>query len=458
VCPLLAANDAKKNPSSMDFTALIKQLDEIKNRHNVPTYAVVISDNSQILLDEVRGLKESGANQSVSKHAYFRIGSITKNFVALATLVAENNKQLKLSDRVTNYLDDDLFLNPFQKEDPMTIEQLLEHSAGFPDMGRKEFASNDVVTLKQGLERFASSRKVLWSPGQLHSYSNTSYGLAGRVLEIATATDINTWLTKSVFESLDMKTATMNHTDLVKANLVPGYQADGIERIPYWNMIYPSLGAINLQPRDMAKLLQFYLNRGAGIFTEQQVSRLETPKTTLAAKQGLEYGYGLGIYQWYRDGHLFFGHGGDADGYLAHFGYQKEVNLGYFVVINTFNNRAKREMQKAIESFIIESNENLVATATPEVTGENLSYLEGNYFAVSSRFSRKGKSVPLRLKWEHDRLMIKEPNQSWQPLLYLGNGLFRRPFEPAATTAVFLAEGKMWFQGDEGNFIRQDRK
>lgn len=392
----LEAKELRPSSHNIDFAPLVRQLDDIKNKHHIPAYAIVITDDNRLLVDNVRGVTHSGSQKAVSEHAYFRIGSITKNFISLATLMAEKNGKLKLTDKVTDYLGPEQFKNPFRKKHPVTIEQLLEHSAGFADMGRLEFASNDVVSLEQGLSRFAENRSVLWQPGQMHSYSNTSYGLAGRVLEIATKTNINDWLTQAVFKPLGMKTATMGHTELVKANLVPGYQADGVERIPYWNMIYPSLGAINLQPRDMAKLLQFYLKRGAEILTEQQITRLETPVTTLAAEQGLLYGYGLGIYQWYRNGRLFYGHGGDADGYLAHFGYQREINLGYFVVINTFNKQAKQEMQRAIESFLINSASEDTPPETLEIKEQKLASLAGDYFPANTRFGRRSQTKPLR--------------------------------------------------------------
>jgi CubicO group peptidase (beta-lactamase class C family) len=442
-----------KSQSKQEFNRLLQELDEIQSRYNIPAYAVVITSPERVLLDEVRGVSYSRSKKPVSTEAYFRIGSITKTFISLSALVAEKQGKLKLSDKVTDYLGKELFKNPYLENNPVTIEQLLEHSAGFPDMDRREFASNDEVTLEQGLQRFAKNRTTLWQPGQFHSYSNLSFGLAGRVIETATQTNINDWLVKSVFKPLGMESATLQHSKIVSANLVPGYQADGVELIPYWNMVYPSLGAINLQPRDMAKLIQFYLKRGAGYLSEKKIQRQESPQTTLAAKQGLTYGYGLGLYQWYRNGRLFFGHGGDADGYLSHFGYQKEAGKGYFVSINTFNNRAKSAMKKVIEKFIVKNLPETVSSE--EVSGEDLSRLAGEYLPVTSRFKSARARNPLELKWETNKLLIKEPGQSWEALVYSGNGLFRRTYETNATTAIFSFEGTIWLQGDEGNLIKR---
>ncbi len=450
-------NNTANKTSNTHFNNLLKQLDAIQKQHKVPAYAVIITSPKHILLDQVRGVSYAGSTTPVSQNAYFRIGSITKTFVSLATLAAQKQGKLKLTNKAKRYLDGKTYTNAHAQKHPVTIEQLLEHTGGFTDMGRKEFASNDVVTLTQGLKRFASARQVKWQPGQLHSYSNTGYGLAGRILELATNSTINDWLTRTVFKPLAMNSATMEYNKTVKTHLIPGYQADGITPIPYWNMIYPSLGAINLQPRDMAKLLQLYLSINAktaiGGFDEQQIRRQETPKTTLAAKQGLNYGYGLGLYQWYSHKQLFYGHGGDADGYLAQSGYQKTAKLGYFVVINSFNKRAKRAMQRAIEGFIADKlpPQNMI----PAAAKVDLSALAGAYYTAANRFGSRSEQPALWLKYSNNQLYISQSIDDWDPLVHTGNGLFRRTFEPAPTTAIFVDNGQYWFQGDEGNFIKR---
>jgi CubicO group peptidase (beta-lactamase class C family) len=72
-----------------DFDKLLQQLDAIRKQHNIPAYAIVVSSDKKIILDEVRGVSQAGSVKAVSRQAYFRIGSITKTFVALGALVAQ---------------------------------------------------------------------------------------------------------------------------------------------------------------------------------------------------------------------------------------------------------------------------------------------------------------------------------------------------------------------------------
>ncbi|MDZ7768792.1 MAG: hypothetical protein U5K38_06830 [Woeseiaceae bacterium] len=85
----------------------------------------------------------------------------------------------------------------------------------------------------------------------------------------------------------------------------------------------------------MASLLQMFLNRGHhggdAFLAPALIERMEAPQTTLAAGAGLRFGYGLSLVSFLHDGHVFHGHGGDADGYLSRFAYQKQAGLAYFV-------------------------------------------------------------------------------------------------------------------------------
>lgn len=453
----LLANSALLDATADEYQALLARLDNIQAQHKIPAYALVITSQQQTLLDEVRGIASSGGVTPVSPEAYFRIGSITKVFIGLAALQAQNQMKLDLNDSIEKHLSGQGYSLPkFQQQYP-NVRQLLEHTAGLQDMSRIEFDSNQPLTLHQALRVNSMRHQLAWLPGYAYSYSNTGYGYVGRVIEMTTKQNINDWLTQSVFRPLSMDSATMELTQEVSKGLVPGYQKDGVEPIPYWHMVYSSLGAINLQPRDMAKLIRFYLGKSVPGIPAKLIRQQQSPKTSLAARYGLTYGYGAGLYQWFRHGHLFYGHGGDADGYLSHFGYQKQAGKGYFLVINTFNGTAKNTMRKVVEEFLVRDlpvvSEKGGARKGPFKT-QNHEDLSGDYLRLTSRFGKVKTQQPLQLKWKNQRLLIREPGEEWDELVQVSDNLFRRSYESQATTAIVEFNGKVWLQGDEGNWVR----
>jgi hypothetical protein len=83
---------------------------------------------------------------------------------------------------------------------------------------------------------------------------------------------------------------------------------------------------------------------------------------------------------------------------------------------------------------------------------ENLRRLTGEYQSVTRRF---GPPTPrsLSVRFEGGRLYLLR-GQRRDHLIPLGPSIFRRPFEPLATTAFVSVDGKLFLQGPFGNYQR----
>ncbi len=432
---------------------LIQKLDAIREDNNVAAYSLVIVSADEVLHSGHHGTRSLSNDTPIGQEAYFRLGSITKSFVGLSAAIAEERGLIDLNTPITTIIGKNYFRNSYST--PVTLAQLLEHTAGFPDMtSGKEFNYNEPVDDETGLKLFAAQRQVQWQPGLYSSYSNSGYGLAGLTLTKALERDIESWLKESLFKPLNMNSATLQKSAKVAAHLVPGFNRDGRTPIPYWHTIFPSFGAMNIQPREMANFLQMLLQHGhfngKQIIAKRVIERFETPKTPLSAQMGIRYGYGLGIYSWLRNGHLFHGHGGDADGYLARYAYQRDAEMGYFIVINAFQNSTLRSMQRAIEDWMISELE--PATPDKEMALDNLERYEGNYQAITQRFGR-GQST-LKLFVRDNQLFSQLPNQRAYRLVPVGPNQFRYPNETLPTLTIVDTDQGMVFSGDDGNFLR----
>jgi hypothetical protein len=184
------------------------------------------------------------------------------------------------------------------------------------------------------------------------------------------------------------------------------------------------------------------------------ISRMEAPATTLAARSGLSYGYGLGNYPWHREGHVFHGHGGDGDGYLAHFGYSPAAGLGYFVVITAFSHTHLRRLRILIEQAIAAT---LPTPQPPAVASGDFSHLTGRYIEATQRFPRPADrpAAILELFRRDGRLFTQIGKGPERELVPVTPRHFRRPDETVATiAAVDDGRGNIILQGDLGNYRR----
>lgn len=466
--PLLAAaiaigafaGQGHTSPSVDALTALETRLEGIRRDEGVAAFGFAITDRRQTLVARNRGWADLETRRPVTASTRFRVGSITKTFTGVGLLTLVESGKVDLDARVTNYLEPPPFENPYRDQTPVRVAHLMEHTAGFSDISREEFAFNEPLTpLAEVLARFRANHRTRWKPGLHSSYTNLGPGIAGRVMEVAAGESFESYMTAQVLEPLGMASSTWHLDAETAAALATGYNTDGTTRIPYWHMAYRPFGALNTTPADMARFIRMLLNGGRSgntrLLEAASIQRLQTPGTTLAARAGVRYGYGLGSYQWFRSGIKFHGHGGDGDGYLAHYGYAPQAGLGYFVVITAFKGKSLRRMRRALEQFVVDQ---APAQKTPPAATRagDLSRWMGSYTAVTARFGEPKRTLEIRLSGDGDRLETRRGAAGWKPLIPAGHGRFRRPDQPEATVAIVASsEGDIIYQGDEGNFAKR---
>jgi CubicO group peptidase (beta-lactamase class C family) len=349
--------------------------------------------------------------------------------------------------------------NPWAATRPVRVAHLLEHTAGLMDLTQTEFDHNrPFPDLPSALAFGAEHRHVLWPPGMHRSYSNAGAGLAARALERVTGTTWEAFLMERVLRPLGMDSASVRLDSRTGERLATGYDRDGRTVIPYWHMILPPLGAINATPREMAGLLQMLIARGIyrgeRLLSPGSIRRMETPATTLAARSGLHYGYGLGLDQQLQGGFRLYGHSGDGDGYLSRLAYQPELEVGYFIAINAFNHTALEAMEAAVADRLL-GNHEPPPPPSIELERERLAPLTGVYRAVTRRFGwESDASAALVVDLAEGSLHLRYASGRRLPLVPASGQHFRHPAEPVATMAFVEHDGERYLQGEFGSYRR----
>jgi CubicO group peptidase (beta-lactamase class C family) len=118
-------------------------------------------------------------NQVDTKH---RLGSITKQFTAMAVMQLVEQGKLKLDVPISTYLPD------YNKKngDVITIHHLLTHSSGIPNVTAfPNFFKNisrNFHSPAQLVNLFADST-LQFKPGEKFAYSNSGYMVLGYIIE-----------------------------------------------------------------------------------------------------------------------------------------------------------------------------------------------------------------------------------------------------------------------------------
>ncbi len=432
------------------------QLNEIRQQYQIGALAWALVEADTTVQQGGLGFYSLTKQRPVTAHSVFRVGSLTKLITGLSLHQLAGQGLVELNAPLRQYLPDIPLHNPTAI--PVTLNMLLEHSAGLQDLTRVEFDYPQPLSLGEAFKVAPQARQVQWPPGLHHSYSNAGAGYAGRVLEQVTGQPWDRWVADNLLTPLHMSDSGTEYSDLLQQQLVTGYDTDRTTPIPYWHTLFRPFGALNTSAADFSQLLKLLINRGQYegqlLLSSKQIQRMEQPQSTHAARLGHDYGYGAGIYRWYRNGKLLLGHGGDGDGYLAHFAYNPDSQRGMFVVINAYHYRALQALRAPLEKWVT------APLPAPDIdvlplTTEQLAPLVGRWQAVTSRFTgRKHQPATLTTRVQNGQLSYIEEGRS-TALLAVSERRFRTAEDGGATHLFFVDKGEMYWQSDLGNYRRQ---
>lgn len=132
----------------------------------------------------------------------YRLGSITKQFTAVAILQLVEQGKLKLDDPVSKY-----FEAPASWA-PITIRHLLTHTSGIPSYTSLPGFMNSKVMLSMLPAEIVNLSRDLpleFKPGERHVYNNTGYVFLGHILERVADMKYEDYLRKHVLDPAGMK-------------------------------------------------------------------------------------------------------------------------------------------------------------------------------------------------------------------------------------------------------------
>ncbi len=424
-----------ENQHAKSVEQLKEDIMEILNKYEVPGAGIAMVHKDSIIWAGGLGMADIEGKTAVNGHSVFRVGSITKSFVALGILKLVDEGKLNLDDKLTDIASEIEFDNPWKETAPLRLVHLLEHTSGFDDMHFNEMLSpaGQTLSAKEALAINPNSRKVRWRPGTRASYSNPGYAMAGYILEKYSGQRFEDYLKTVILGPLAMNDASFEKADLNEELLVKGYKTEGQDIVlePYVEILFRWAGSLNASALDIAKFTQFFLNRGQlngqALWAEHLIDRMETVTSTLAAKQGLNLGYGLANISTVKGKHYKNGHDGGINGFISRFRYINEAEVGYVILLNAVSGAATNQISGLITDFLIAEEK---ATDKPfSKTAFDAKSFVGYYKNASPRnqvFAGINSLVSgVRVFQENDTLFAKGFMQDRKALIPVGTNLFR---------------------------------
>lgn len=285
--------------------------------------SVLVARDGEVLLDKGYGLANREWNIPNAGDTKFRIGSVTKQFTAVAVMLLTERGLVDVDAPVKTYLPD-----APAAWDGVTVRNLLTQTSGIPDLTRlPDFgALNTLPTTVEALIGRFRDLPLAFTPGETFAYSNSNYIVLTAVIEKASGQTYAEFVDANLLKPLGMAdTGYDSHAEILPRR-ASGYTPTdgGVVNAAYADMTVPQgAGALYSTTRDLLKWEQALF--GGKVLKPESLTQLTTP---------YRGNYAMGLIVRTADGHRIISHNGGIQGFNTYLGYDADARMTVVVLGN----------------------------------------------------------------------------------------------------------------------------
>lgn len=270
------------------------RLTDRMRKYQVPAVSIAGYTNDGESWYRVHGRTHGKNGSVVHMDTLFQAASISKTVTAIAVQILAAQRGISLDEDVKRYLTSwRIPRNPFSAE-PITLRQLLSHTAGISVEGVK---GEDLESTQSTLQEMLNGAnghlpvEIAGRPGNRFSYSGGGYLILQQFVEDVSGMPFGDYVKRVIFHPLNMSQSRYEDPDPSTAALAHGVQG-ATPRLGWYR--YPQHAAAGLwsTPADLLKLVRSMQNSfhgNGGLLSREQVNQM----LAIDGPQG--YGLGVGV-------------------------------------------------------------------------------------------------------------------------------------------------------------------
>lgn len=258
------------------------------NEKDGPGGVFLISKKGKLIYEKAFGLANVELNVELQPNNVFQIGSMTKQFTAIAILLLEQEGKLNTSDYISKYIPD------YPNGNIISIHHLLTHTSGIKDFtktkGLSEIAQKE-MTPKMMVD-FFKNEPADFQPGEKFEYNNSGYIVLGYIIELVSGETYEDFIKSHIFDKIGMNNSYYATDRKVIKNRAYGYHQKSYgyvnKSMISFSVPYAS-GSLMSTLEDMLKW-QNSLNQN--LLLNKKETEKAFAKYKLNNGEEIEYGYG----------------------------------------------------------------------------------------------------------------------------------------------------------------------
>ncbi|MBK8568048.1 MAG: beta-lactamase family protein [Saprospiraceae bacterium] len=326
------------------------QLDNFRKTTNSPGAILLLQRQGEPLWVGASGSSNLEHQTPMRTNTPFRVGSITKTFVATAVLYLVEEGKLSLDDKLSERLPK--VIGKIPKAEKITVRHLLGHLSGIFDPANEsrryqleivnDPAHIDAMSIDELMEEYVFGEPLHFEPGTAYSYSNANFWLLGQIMEDVTRKTLQQVLDELIFTPLELTGTYLERRD--DRNVARGYAdlyGDGkLLDVSQWDRADTdgkADGGIVSTATDLMKFMRALM--AGEIISPTSVDLMK--QVQLDGCDNIFCEYGLGLELWRTGAGIGFGHNGGSVGIEANVVYYPESGNVFVTYKNNGNGSDK---------------------------------------------------------------------------------------------------------------------
>ena len=342
--PRLVKTSAQSSSANFSVDTFINNRMKEKS---IAGLSLAVMSEGKIIYTKGYGYSNLEHKVPATENTVYLMASITKTFVAVATMMLAEQGRINLEDSIGRYLP----TLPFHWR-PVTIRQLLSHTSGIqsnlemPPPCPFEFDLSNYT--QENVIQESGCLPLAFAPGEKWKYSGRNYFVLGMMIEKITGGSLEKFLKEKIFDPLNMNDTRMMNYKIVIPGRAAGYQLVNNQHSnvpPHDPVTEFADGGLISTVVDMAKW-------DAMLYTEKLLKKetLRLMFTPARTKEGdAPYGLGFGLSAF--EGKKRIGHMGNIPGFVSAYSRFPDQKISVVVFLNTQLDGVSSAIANRVASF-----------------------------------------------------------------------------------------------------------
>ena len=316
-----------------------------------PSGVFMVAKNGKSIYNKAFGKANVELDVNLTSENVFQLGSMTKQFTAIAILMLEEQGKLNVKHAVSKYVPD------YPAGDSMTIHHLLTHTSGIKDFTKmkslRDIAQREMTP--KMLVDFFKNEPIDFKPGEKFDYNNSGYVLLGYIIESVSGEAYEDYITKHIFQKIGMNQSYYATDRQLIYKRAYGYQKKNSGYVNKTVISYSipfASGSLMSTVTDMLKW-QNALNQH--VLLKAETSKKAFSKYKLNSGAEFTYGYGWHIKE--INGIPAREHGGSIFGYKTMAVYIPGKDI-YVLGLTNCDCNSPTQLVKDIAALVLKSDKN----------------------------------------------------------------------------------------------------